>query len=153
MEGVEHGGQDRLLALLESRLPAELEARLERLDRLSGETAVSFEDMGRRASGALTQILVQGRDVETVLARLAASLSNQILRQVVAQPITGLLEAAVGSLTPTTTAFSQRPGASGNSNITINVSAPGGDPAQVRRSMGRAASELARVVAQGRRYQ
>lgn len=36
-------------------------------------------------------------------------------------------------------------------NITINVSAPGGDPAQVRRSMGRAASELARVVARGQR--
>ena len=36
-------------------------------------------------------------------------------------------------------------------NITINVSAPGGDPAQVRRSIGRAASELARVVARGQR--
>lgn len=36
-------------------------------------------------------------------------------------------------------------------NITINVSAPGGDPAQLRRSIGRAASELARVVDRGRR--
>lgn len=36
-------------------------------------------------------------------------------------------------------------------NITINVSAGGGDPAQVRRSIGRAASELARVVARGQR--
>lgn len=38
-----------------------------------------------------------------------------------------------------------------SANITINVSAPGGDPAQVRRSIGRATSELARVVARGQR--
>ena len=141
---------DRLEGLLS--LPPELEARLARLDRLSAETAVSFEDLGRRAGSALTQILVQGRDVEDVLRRLAVSLGNQILRDAVARPITGLLEAAAGSFAPATTGFAQPPAAPGNSNITINVTAPGGDPAQVRRSMGRAASELARVVAQGRRY-
>src|SRR5699024_9257593 len=144
---------DRLKTLLNGGLPPELEARLERVKRLSGETALSFEDLGRRAGGALTQILVQGRDVETVLQRLALSLSNQILRQVVTRPITGLFEAAAGGFAPATTAFGQGPAAPDASNITINVTAPGGDPAQVRRSMGRAASELARVVAQGRRYQ
>lgn len=36
-------------------------------------------------------------------------------------------------------------------NITINISAPGGDPQQIRRSIGRAASELARAVARGQK--
>lgn len=143
----------RLRMLLDQGLPPELEVRLERVKRLSAETAVSFEELGRRAGSALTQILLQGRDVETVLQRLALSLGDQILRQAISRPITGLLEAAAGNFTPTTTGFLQPPAAPQASNITVNVSAPGGDPAQLRRSMGRAASELARVVAQGRRYQ
>lgn len=142
---------DRLEHLL--ALSPELEARLARLDRLSTQTAIGFENLGRRAGSALTQILLQGRDVEDVLQRLAVSLSNQILRDAVSRPITGLLEVAAGGFAPVSTGFAQPPAAPGSSNITINVTAPGGDPAHLRRSMGRAASELARVVAQGRRYQ
>lgn len=132
-------------------LPEELEAQLQRLDRQSAETALNFEALGRRAGSALGQILLQGRDVESVMQRIALSLSNEVLRQAVSRPITGILEAAAGNLLPMTTAFPQPPTAP-PSSITINVTSPGGDPGQLRRSLGRAASELARVVAQGQRY-
>lgn len=38
-------------------------------------------------------------------------------------------------------------------SVTINVHAPGGDPRQIRQSIGQAAARLARVVDQGRRHQ
>lgn len=150
------------MALLRQELPEDLEARMRSLERQSALTARGMEDMGRRGARALERILLQGADAERQMQRLAASLRDQVLRETLVRPLGGLVQQAAGRLLPggsmveravsqVTSGGDAPAGSAAASNITINVSAPGGDPAQVRRSIGRASSELARVVARGQR--
>lgn len=156
--------EERIGALLSGELPAALEERLRNLDRLSAEAARGMEELGRRADAAMETLLRRGGDVESLLQRLAASLRDQVLERSLLAPVERITAGGLGSLMPgagvmgaAAAAFGASTGwqgshPGGNGPITINVSAPGGDPAQVRRSIGRAASELARVVDRGRRH-
>lgn len=161
------GRDARLERLLSGGLPEDLEARLRNLDRLADQAAVGMEDLGRRAGGALQQILVKGAEAESVLQRLALSVSEQLLRQVVFRPLGGLLGNALGGalggglsgpLLPAAglvarsagvAAPSPSAGAAGPISITVN--AAGADPQRLRLAVGQAAAQLARAVERGRR--
>lgn len=157
------GRDARLERLLDGGLPEDLEARLRNLDRLADQAAGSMEDLGRRAGGALQQILVKGAEAESVLQRLALSVSEQLLRQVVFRPLGGLIGNALGGalgapLLPAaglvarnTGGAAAAPPAATAGPISITVNAAGADPQRLRRAVGQAAAQLARAVERGRR--
>jgi len=170
------GRDARLERLLDGGLPEDLEARLRNLDRLADRAALGMEDLGRRASGALQQILVKGAEAESVLQRLALSMSEQLLRQVVFRPLGGLIgnalggslggalggalgSAASGPLLPAAGLVARSAGAAvapasaaaGTGPISITVNAAGADPQRLRLAVGQAAAQLAHAVERGRR--
>lgn len=147
-------GYEERLGLAAGGLPEALEARLRRLDGLAAQSALGMEDLGRRASLALRQILVEGQSLESLLQRLAVSLSDQVLRQALGGATAGLAPLLPGgglAARPFATLAQTPAAAPGASPISITVHAPGGDPRQIRQSLGQAAARLARVVEQGRR--
>lgn len=157
------GRDARLERLLDGGLPEDLEARLRNLDRLADQAAGSMEDLGRRAGGALQQILVKGAEAESVLQRLALSVSEQLLRQVVFRPLGGLIGGtlgggltgpllpAAGLVARSAGAAAPPPPAATAGPISITVNAAGADPQRLRRAVGQAAAQLARAVERGRR--
>jgi len=157
------GRDARLERLLNGGLPEDLEARLRNLDRLADQAALGMEDLGRRASAALQQILVRGTEAESVLQRLALSMSEQLLRQVVFRPLGGLighslqgslagpLLPAAGLMARGTGAAPPPPSGSAAVPISITVNAAGADSRRLRLAVGQAAAQLARAVERGRR--